>query len=105
MISGVITNDIHDRRVRAQRIVQVRQTVREAWTQVQERYRRTIEHARVSVGRTGHYALEQTQHTAHVADAVEGGDKVHFRCARVGKTDIDVISRQGSEQTLSAVHG
>ena len=94
MKSRVITNDIDDRRMRPQGIVQVRQTVGETWSEMQQRHRRTIEHARVSVGRAGDHAFEQAKHAAHSVDAVEGSDKVHFRCAGIGKADVDVVVQE-----------
>jgi hypothetical protein len=90
----VIANDVHHRRVRAHRVVQVRQTVGETGSKVQQRDRGPVEHARVPVGRARHHAFEQAKHATHVTDAVERGDKVHFRRAGVGKADVDVILQQ-----------
>ena len=71
---------------------------------MQERYRRAVEHASAAIGRSSHYAFEQAKHATHIADPVEGRNKMHFRCARVGKTDIYVILQKGSEQALRTIH-
>ena len=104
MKSGVIANDIDNRRVSPQCIVQVRQTVGEPWTEMQQRDRRPIEHAAVAICGPRYHAFEQSKHAAHIADPIKGSDEMHFRRARVGKTDLDVIAQQGSEQTLGTIH-
>ena len=86
-------------------VVQVGDPVAEAGTEVQQRRRRPTAHARVPVGGAGDDPLEQSEHRAHPRLAVERGDEVHLRRARVREADVDVVVDERADQRLRAVHG
>ncbi|MNF02022.1 hypothetical protein D3C80_2011150 [compost metagenome] len=84
--------------------MQVGQAIAQARAQVQQGGGRLVGHARVTVGRARHHAFEQAQHAAHLGFAIQGRDKVHFRCAGVGKAHVYIVGQQGIAETVSAVH-
>ena len=85
----LVANHVHDRAARATRVVQVRNAVREAGTEMQQRERRPLGHPRVAVRGSRDYAFEQTQHGAHAGDRIQRGDKVHLRGPGVREAHLD----------------
>ena len=104
VIGRVIADDVDDRGRRLAGVVQVREPVGEAGPEMEQGRRRFSRHARVAVRGAGDDALEQREHAAHALDAVERGDEMHLRGARVGEAHVDAAGHQGAHQALGAVH-
>ena len=105
VVGRLVAHDVDDRRLRAARVVQVGQTIRQARPTVQQRCRGLARHARITIGRTGHHALEQAQHTVHAGHAIERRHEVHLGRAGVGKAGVDAALQQCVDETFGAVHG
>ena len=101
----MVANDVDDRACCPARVVEIRQAVGQARTQMQQGARRPARHSAISVGRAGSDVLLQNQHRPHAGDIVERGDEVHFRRAGIGETDINAIGDERTQQTFSTVHG
>ena len=91
MVAGVLAHDVHDRRLRTAGVMQVRQAVGQARSEMQERHGRFVGHTGVTVGRPRNDAFEQPKDAAHPGLSVQCGDKMHFRRARIGETYIHII--------------
>ncbi len=61
-------------------------------------------HAGVAVGRAGDHAFEQAKDAAHPGNAIERGDEMHLRGARIGEAGIDAAAEQRMDQGFGAVH-
>ena len=105
VIGGMVADDIDHRCAGSLGIVQIGNAIAEARSKMQQRHRRFVGHAAIAVGGAGDDALEQAEHTAHAGNLVQGGNKMHFRRARIGKADIGVAGQQGPDNTFGAVHG
>ena len=62
-------------------------------------------HAGIAICGTGCNALEQNMHGAHFRFMVKCGHKMHFRCARICETNLNIGPDKCSYQTLCTVHG
>ena len=85
VIRGMVPDDGQQRCVRATRVMQVGQPVRQARTEVQQRRRRLPGHAAEAVGRAGRDPLEQAENPAHFWYRVQRRDEVHLRRTGVSK--------------------
>ena len=101
---GMLADNVDYRRARLARVVEVRQRVRQARSQVQQGGRRLSGHAGIPVRRAGTDALEQAQDAAHARHAVERRDKLHLGSSRIHQAQIHFVGQQGSEETLGAIH-
>jgi hypothetical protein len=101
----MVTDHIDDRGVCAARIVQVRQSVGQARTQVQQGGRRSFGHAAIAVCGTGHHPLEKGQYSTHLGHRVEACHEVHLRRAWVGEADVHPAAHQCTDQGLRTIHG
>jgi len=61
-------------------VVQVGQPVAQSRTQMKQRGGWLFRHTVVAVSSTCHHPLKETQDAAHAGRAIQGGDKMHFRC-------------------------
>ena len=105
VIGRVLADDVDDAGRGLLGVVQVGDAVAETGTEMQQRRGRRALHAVVAVGGAGHHAFEQAEHAAHAVDAIERGNEVHFRSARVGETHVHLARDQRSHQTFRTVHG
>jgi len=85
-------------------VVQIRETVPETRAEMQQRRRRLVGHACVSIGRARRNALEERENAMHFRDVIEGRDEVHLRRARVREAGIHSTVHEGSDQGLCAIH-
>ena len=105
VVDRVVANDVDDRGLCADRVVQVGQSVCQAGAQVEERCCRCVLHARVTVSGSGDYAFEQAQDAVDFRGVIEGCNEVHFRSTRVCKHRVDTVGEQGLRQAVRTVHG
>jgi hypothetical protein len=104
VIGRMITDDIDDRGKRALRVVQVGKPVGKARPAMKQRRRRPAGHAPVAVGATGHHRLGQAKHAAQSRHAVERGNEMHFRGARIREAGIHAAGDQRAGEAFCAVH-
>ena len=105
MVGGMVADDIDHRNAGAPGIVQVGEPVCQSRPRMKQRRGRAAGHPRVTIGSACHHALEKPQHATHVRPAIESRNKMHFRRARVGEADVDVIGQKHIAQNISTVHG
>ena len=102
---GMIAHDIDDGGGRLLRVVQHGGGVGEARSQMQQCRRRLARHAGIAIGCARRHGLEQAQDTAQPRFAVQRGDKMHFRGARIAQAQLDAAVGQGVYQTFGPIHG
>ena len=90
MITRVLTDNVDDAGARLLRVMQIGQTIAQPRPQMQQRCRRLAGHAVVTIGRSGHHALEQPENATHTLHAIQRGYKMHLRCAGIGETHIHI---------------
>ncbi len=88
MVSGVLADHVDDRCVGAPGVVQVRQSVGQSRTQVQQGAGRLARHPAVAVGSAGDHAFEQAQHRPHAGFLIQRGNEVHLRGTGIGEADL-----------------
>jgi hypothetical protein len=101
----VVADHVDDRRERAPGVVQVGQAVGEPGAGVQQRARRAVGHARIAVGGAGDDPFGQPEHAAQARLAVERGDEVHLRRARVGEAVVHPLREQRLAKQVGAGAG
>ncbi len=103
VMAGVVADDVDDAGAGFPRIVEVGEAIGEARPQMQQcRGRRSL-HAEKAIGRAGRHALEQAEHAAH-RRIVQRLQKMHFRGAGIGETELDALADQGFDEAFGAVH-
>src|SRR5208283_616541 len=75
-------------------VVEIGQAVRQARSEVQQSGGGLSLGTGIAVRSPGTDALEQAQDTAQLRNAIERGDKVHFRSARIHETGVDAVGDQ-----------
>ncbi len=105
VICRVIPDDSQQRGVRAARIVQVGQPVRQTRSEVQQCGGRLPGHPAEAVGRAGSHPLKQAQHAAHLGHCVQCRDEVHLRRTGVGEARRHAAADQRADDGLGSVHG
>ena len=96
MITWVLADEVDDWHLGPAGIVQVRQAVGEAGAEMHQGARRLFSHPRIAVSGSGDDAFEEPEHTAYFRYAVQRGDNVNFRSARVCETSVDASGDQGT---------
>jgi hypothetical protein len=104
VVGGVVADDVHDRRRRPARVVEVGEPVGEARSEVQQRRRRALGHAGVAVGHAGHHALEQPEHRPHPVDPIDRRHEVHLRRAGIREAHLDATRDERAQEALGPVH-
>ena len=104
VIGGVVADHREQRRPRAARVVQVRQPVAQAGTEVQQYRRRPAGHPPVAVRGAGRHTLELAQHPPHFRHRVQRGHEMHLRRARVGEAHLHPAPGQRPDKRLRTVH-
>jgi hypothetical protein len=92
MIGSVVTDNIDDRRSCAASVVQIGKPVGQLRPQMQQGSGRLFSHATVTIRHPGYRTFEKTEHDSHSLDSVERRNEVHFRRARIAKTDLNARS-------------
>jgi hypothetical protein len=64
----------------------------------------TSSYARIAVGGTRDYALEQAEQAPHLRFAIKCGNEMHFGCAGIGEAEGDVIGQEHVAQQVGAIH-
>src|SRR5271155_4679870 len=90
--------------VEARRVVKIGEPVRQPWPQMKKCGRGLLRHAAITIGRPGHYTLEETKHGPYAFDPVERRDKMHFGCARIAEADLNTRSDKRPQQTFRTIH-
>jgi hypothetical protein len=85
-------------------IVQVRKPVAESRPKMQQGTGRFLRHSSIPIGGAGHNSFEKSQDTPHFRYAIQRGDDVNFRCARVSEAAVNSTGQQCSYQALSPGH-
>ena len=93
----MLADDVYDGNLRPARVVQIRDAVSQARSEMQQCARRFFPHARVAVCRSGDDAFEQSEHATHFGCAVERRDDVHFGRAWIRETGVDPSSNQRAD--------
>ena len=88
VIGGVVPYDVDDRRMGLASVMQIGDPVAQTGAGVQESRGRFPRHAGVAVGATGGNAFKQTKNRRHLRHGVQGGHKVHLRCAGIHETGV-----------------
>jgi hypothetical protein len=104
MISGLVADDIDDGYAGAPGVMEVRESIREAGSTVEERRRGLPGYPCIAVRRAGRNVFEQRQYTPYAWNAVQRRNEVHLTRSRVGKACIDVIGDERADQAFGAVH-
>ena len=104
VVGGVVTHDVDDAGASLLRVVQVRQAVGEARSQVQQGGGWLLQHPVVAIRGARHDAFEEAQDAAHPWDLVESRHEVHLGRAGIGETDVDTAREQRPHQAFRAVH-
>ena len=104
VMGGMIADHNEHRDMRAPGVMQVRQPVAQARTQVQEHRGGLIGDPGVAVSRPGGHALEQCEDTAHLRHGVQCRNEVHLRGSGVGEADPYSVLDERGDECLSAVH-
>ena len=100
----VVAHHVDDGRVGTTGVVEIGQSVGEAWSQVEQRHRRTPRHAAEPVGRTGADTFEEAEHGTNPRDSIQGNDERHLGRARVGEAHVDARVARGAHQAFGTVH-
>ena len=100
----VIADDVHERHARAPRIVQMCDAIAEARAEVQQCAGGLAGHACIAVRGPRHDTLEQAEHAAHSRFAVECGNEMQLRGARIAEAHFDACGGQRRQQAFRAVH-
>jgi hypothetical protein len=98
----VVADPVDDGRAGAARVVQVREPVGKARSEVQKGRRRPAGHPRPPVGRARADALEQPEHRAQLGHAVEGRDDRHLGGAGVREAHLHAGGHRRLDQAVRA---
>ena len=104
MIARIIAGHIDDGAIGALGIVQIREPICEAWTDMQQRRRWLTGHSGVSVGCAGADTFEEAEDRTESVDGVELLNDLHLGRTRIGKDMVDTSSDQAADETFSSVH-
>src|SRR5580692_4727741 len=104
MIRGMLADQVDDWHVGPASIVQVREPVPEAGTEMQQRTRRLLYHPRIAVRSAGGDSLKQTERAPYFRSAVKRCDDVNFRGAWVREARVNARCCQGANQAFRARH-
>jgi hypothetical protein len=104
MTSRVIAHDIDDALPRLAGIVQKRNGIGEARSQMQQGRCRLSGHAGIAVCRARHHRFEQAQYAAHPGFAVQRRHEMHFGGAGIAEADFNTAVGKGMDQGFGAVH-
>ena len=100
----VVADDIDQRHMRAARVVQIGQGIRETWPQMKQRARRLSASCAHSRRRRRRPRLRKARHAAHRGRAVQSGDEVNFGRAGIHEADVRRRRHQRADQAFRAVH-
>ena len=90
----MLSDEVDDGHLCPASIVQIRETVGETGTEMQESARRLFRHARIAVRSSSHNSFEEAEHAAHFRQPVERSDQMNLRSARVCKTRVNTAGGQ-----------
>jgi hypothetical protein len=71
---------------------------------MQQSASRFLGHSSVAIRGARDHAFKEAKHTTHFGDAIERGDCVYFRGARVREACINPSRQQGTDQAFRPVH-
>ena len=100
----MLANHIDDRHLRSPRVVQISQSIGQAWAKMKQRARWLARHARITICSSGDDSFKQTEHATHLGHSIERGHYVYFRGAGVCETSVNLSRDQRTNQTLRPVH-
>ena len=104
MKNRVLADDVYDRHLRSVRIVQVRESVCQARTQMHQSACGLFRNARVSVSGATDDAFKEPQDTLHGGGTIESRDNVNLGSAGIRETGMDASVEQSSDQGICTVH-
>ena len=104
MVARMLADDVNDRHMRSPRIMQIRQSIAETGTQMQQRACRFFRHTCVAIRRPGDHTFEQSEHTAHFRRPVQRRHNVDLRSSRIAEAGINPSTQQRANQTFRSVH-
>jgi hypothetical protein len=84
--------------------MQIRQSVPETGSKMQQRTGGLFCHARIPIGCSGYDALKQAENTTHFRQAVKSRDNMNLRGAGVGEASVNPAANQRTNQTFCASH-
>ena len=94
MVRGMLPDKIDNGHLCPACIVQIRETVGETGTEMQDGARRLFRHARITVRSSSHNSFEEAEHAAHFRQPVERSNQMNLRSARVCKTGVNTAGGQ-----------
>ena len=89
MVRRVLPDQVDDWHLRPACIVQIGEAIAQARSEMKQRARRFLNHARISIGGACDHALEETENATHFLNLIERGDDMDFRCTWIRKADLD----------------
>jgi hypothetical protein len=104
MIRGVISDDRYKRREGTTGIMEIGETISEPWPGMKERGRRLSRHTRKTIGSACDNTFKETENATHLRLAIKRGNKMHFRCAWIGKAHINAMCEQRIAKVISTIH-
>ncbi len=90
----MLPDEIDDGHLRPASIVQIRETVGETGTEMQDGACRLFRHARITVRSSSRNSFEKAEHAAHFGQPVERSDQMNLRSTRVCKTGVNTAGGQ-----------
>ena len=104
VVSRVVPHHVDDRSPGPPGVVEIGQAIGETGPRVEQRRGGFGRHPAVAVGGPGHDTFGKAQDAAHLRPAIERGDEMHLRGARIGETDVDAVGQQSIAKVIGAVH-
>src|ERR1700742_3347325 len=98
VVDRMLTDDVHDARMRLLGVVKVGEAAGQTGAKMKRSRCEGARHLVVTVSRSGHDSLEQTQPASHPVDAIRRGGPGS------GEADIDTARHQGPHKTFRTVH-
>ena len=99
----MVTDDVDDRRVRAPGVMQIRQPIGQAGTQVQQRQGRCARHTRITVGCACTHAFEKPKNRADAGHLVQRPHQGQLGRPGVGEADANAQCVRRIQQRPRAV--
>jgi hypothetical protein len=94
VIRGMLAHKADYGNLRPAGIVQIRQPIAEAGTEMQQGTCRLLSHARIAVRRSSHNPFEEAKHAAHCWRSIERSDQMNLRSSGVGEADFNASGNQ-----------
>jgi hypothetical protein len=100
----MLPDDVYHRHLSPPRIVEIRETVAEAGTEIKESACRPFSYARIAIRSSGDNSFEEAEHSADIGDPVKGVEDVDFGSARIRKAGVDASCRKRAYQAHCSLH-